>query len=413
MMKRYVPCPDCGHFQYLEMKNIVWDKEMRQGVFTHLPETSKLKCLGCSSKIDHKHKRRMDDLGEWRQTQVFFCCDEWQDPAINRNWKHLGLDSTSVFDDKKGYACCKECNLPAEYNKSMRIARGYHIHALYSFQPNTTWSNASKKMIEAMGKPDLMKTFVNTWLGEPFKEKQIKLSETSLLSKTEDYTLVPDCVQVMIMTVDTQGSWLQYVIRGWAKGETSYGLDQGKVIGDPMNKSVWDELYKISKTKYEKENGKTMEIYMMLIDSGGNRTQYVYDFVSRPECNKFAWACKGSSLETKDKDNDIRPYAEFSKTKVAPVPLIYIATNRTKDLIYDRLQLKIDEYGYIHFNKNFDEEYFLQLTCEKKVFVKNKLGYMVQKYKAQRERNEAIDIECYNLAAIKLLQKAKLIDFSI
>lgn len=411
MMRRYVPCPECGHMQYLKMDNIVWDKELRQGVYTHLPNTAKLKCLGCNTKIDHKHKRNMDDDGQWRQTKTFFCCDEWQDPTITRNWHKLELDTTPVYQDTKGYSCCKICNEPADYNQESRFSRGYHINALYSFQPNTTWVNVAKMMIEAKNNSDLMRVFKNTWLGEIFEEKHVKISDHKLLSETIVMDKIPQEIEVIIMSVDTQNSWLQYTIRGWCKGETSYGLDQGKIEGDPVNISVWDSLFEIVQKTFEREDGKRMRPYWCFIDSGGQRTDHVRNFVQRPECKGICIAVKGQSWEAKNNDN--RPYAQVSQNKALKMLLVLIATNKSKDLIYDRLQLNKGDAGYMYFNKNFDEEYFLQLTCEKKVFVKDKKGYMVQKYEAQRQRNEAIDLECYNLAAIKFLQSEGYIDLRI
>ena len=67
----------------------------------------------------------------------------------------------------------------------------------------------------------------------------------------------------------------------------------------------------------------------------------------------------------------------------------------------------------MHYNKNFDEEYFKQLTSEEIKFTKNKRGYLAQEYVKTRDRNEALDLEVYNLAGIKLLQKENLLDLSI
>ena len=409
MMFRFLPCPKCNHFQILEFKNILWEKEVRQGVHTELTSTARLKCTNCNELIDHSNKRKMDNFGQWRQTQKFFCCDEWQDPISNNNWKKLTLDSKH---DNKGYACCNTCNQPAEYNRREKRKRGYHINALYSFQPNTTWETVAEKFIEARGNDELMKVFKNTWLGEIFEEKKIKISESKLLREREDYTKVPQSVEVLIMSVDTQDTWLQYTIRGWGKGETSYGIAQGKIYGETTNKQSWDELYRLSKITYEREDGRMFAPYWTFIDSGGHRTQYVYDFVSRPECQGRYWAIKGESWE--NKDNDVRPIAQLSKNKDMPVPLILIAVNKSKDIIYERLSKKQKgDYGYMYFNDNFDEDYFLQLTAEKKVFKKNAKGYLEQTYIKERARNEAIDLEVYNLAAVKLLQSEGLIDFSV
>ena len=41
---------------------------------------------------------------------------------------------------------------------------------------------------------------------------------------------------------------------------------------------------------------------------------------------------------------------------------------------------------------------------EKKLFKKNKRGFIEEKYEKQRDRNEALDLVVYQLAAVKMLQ---------
>lgn len=413
MMYRYVPCPYCGQHQIIEFHNLLWEKELQEGVYVELTETAKLKCVNdsCGELIDHKFKRQMDNNGQWRQTQKFYCCEEWQDPKETRVWKELALDGEQ---DKKGYACCHKCGETASYNKKERRRRGYHINAMYSFQPNTTWPKVAEKFIAAKGNEDLMKVFKNTWLGETFEAKKVKISESKLLKARENYKKLPPEVEVLIMSVDTQGNRLEWTIKGWSKGETSYGINKGIIEGDPVNNFVWDELYEIAEKTYEREDGKLFKPFWIFIDSGGNRTEYVYNFVSREVCQGRFWAIKGETWE--NKDNDTRAYSQLSKNKDLPVPLILIATNKCKDLVYERLhKKKKGDYGYMWYNHNYDEEYFLQLTAEKKVFKKNSKGYLEPTYVNERtnHRNEAIDIEVYNLGAVKLLQQEGYIDFSI
>ncbi len=412
MMFRYVPCPCCNTFQIIKFHNLQWEKEMQEGVYVELAETTKLKCINpdCGELIDHKFKKQMDNKGQWRQTQKFFCCDEWQDPIKSERWENLKLDGPK---DNKAYAVCHTCDKPASYNLKERRKRGYHIWAGYSFQPNTTWIKIAEKFIEAKGNEDKMKTFKNTWLGETFETKKIKISNHKLLKAREQYTKIPQTDEVVIMSVDTQNNRLEYVVRSWGKGETSHGLTKGVIEGDPVNNFVWDKLYEIADKIYEREDGKQFKAYWIFIDSGGGRTENVYNFVSRPECQGRFWAIKGETWE--NKENDVRPFAQLSKNKDLKVPLILVATNKCKDLIYERLQKKKGEDGYIYYNMEFDEEYFLQLTAEKKIFKKNKNGYLEPTYVNERanNRNEAIDEEVYNLSAIKLLQQEGLIDFSI
>lgn len=392
---RYLPCPHCGEFQILDFKNLIWDKELRDGIDEHLPHTAHFKCKKCEEKIYHKSKKWMDDNGQWRQTKPFFCCGEWQNPKENQSW------------DEHGDAICVHCGLTAEYNRQGRKKRGYHIWAAYSFQPNTTWVHIAENFINAIGNVEKMRVFHNTWLGETFEEKSVKIKSNDLMDKVEDYEKVPDDTKIILMTVDTQNDRLEYLIKAWIDGETSYNLKSGKILGDPINQHVWDELLKISRTKLQKENGKDAVIYWTFIDMAGQRTDHVKKFVTKYQSlksNGFTML-KGDSSE--QKENDSRPVSLLQKSgsdKLSP-PIMWVATSKAKDIVFERLALNSNDDGFIHHNKSFDEEWFAQLTAEKKVFKKNKRGFIEQTYIKTRDRNEALDLEVYQLAGVRLLQQ--------
>ena len=71
MRYRYLPCPHCNHYQILVFKNLDIPQEYRDGVKHWKTKETKLKCVSCEKLIDHKHKRKMDAKGRWRQTQKF------------------------------------------------------------------------------------------------------------------------------------------------------------------------------------------------------------------------------------------------------------------------------------------------------------------------------------------------------
>ena len=386
---RYLPCPHCNHFQILEFPNLIIPQEYRDGVKHWKTEDTKLKCIKCEELIDHRYKKQMDNAGKWQQTKEFFCCENWQQPKENENWS----------DD--GEALCIHCNLTAEYNRNGRKKRGYHIWAGYSFQPNTTWIKVAEAFVEALGNVEKMKSFKNTWLGETWEEKSVKLETNDLLEKVEDYTNIPDGAKIILMTVDTQDDRLEYLITAWYDGETSYNIKAGKILGDPINQFVWDELLKIHNTSLFEDGGKEVKIYKSFIDMAGHKTSEVKKFVQRNK-KKFIML-KGDSRESKE--NDARPVSYLKKSSVDDSIILWVATTKAKDIVFERLALNKEDYGYIHHNDTFDAEWFEQLTAEKKIFKKNKRGFIEQTYIKTRERNEALDLVAYQLAAVKLIQQ--------
>lgn len=401
-MFRFLPCPHCGHSQIIDFfRDIVWEKEYREGVLTHLTNTAKMKCQGCDKLIDHKHKKQMDHKGQWRQTKEFYCCDTWQKPTENKNWQELALGGPG---DKKGYACCVHCNKTAEYNRNGRKKRGYHIWAGYSFQPNTTWITIAETFVKSLGSPEKMKSFYNTWLGESFEEKSVKLDTNSLMENAEDYSNVPNSAKIVLMSVDTQDDRLEYLIKAWSIGETSHNIKSGKIMGDPINKRVWDELLEIKRTPLMTEDGKEVNIYRGFIDMAGSKTDEVKKFVKANK-NDFIML-KGDSREVKS--NDTRPIAELKESQKDKSLIMWVATNKAKDTVFERLAKKPEDYGFIHHNKSFDNEWYEQLTSEKKIFKKNKNTGIIEKtYVKIRDRNEALDLEGYNLAGVRLVQSLK------
>ena len=92
-----------------------------------------------------------------------------------------------------------------------------------------------------------------------------------------------------------------------------------------------------------------------------------------------------------------------SRKNKAGVYLYMVGTHAAKDSLFARLRMKEPGAGYMHFSTNYTENYFEQLTAEKKV-TKYTKGFPYQVYeKAPGARNEAIDLRVYNLACLRAL----------
>ena len=398
MRFRYWKCPHCGYEQSLDFfKHIRWKKEYREGVKIHITQDAYMQCENCNKKIDHKHKKKLDKKGRWYQTAPFYCCEEWQKPEDNRNWYYNEENQT---DSKNGEALCKHCSKTAEYNRIGRKKRGYYIWAGLSYQPTTTWATIADTYVNALGNPRKMKAFFNTWLGQTFEEENIKLDKNALQDAAEEYVQVPDKAKVILMTVDTQNDRLEYLITAWCEGETSYNITAGKIMGDPENNFVWQELLTIKNTALRTESGQEVYIYRGFIDMAGQRTDYVKKFV-RANKKDFIML-KGDDKEVKS--NDARPIGQIKTTQQEKDKILWVATNKAKDTVFERLSKQPHEHGFIHHNKSFDTEWYDQITAEKKVFKLNKRGMLEGTYIKTRPRNEALDLIGYQLAAVRVIQ---------
>ena len=91
-----------------------------------------------------------------------------------------------------------------------------------------------------------------------------------------------------------------------------------------------------------------------------------------------------------------------STANKAKVPLFPVGTDTAKELLFARLKIERPGPGYMHFGGLLDEEFFKQLTAEKKVERKVR-GVTTYEWKKIRPRNEALDLTVLNMAALDVL----------
>ena len=271
---------------------------------------------------------------------------------------------------------------------------GFHISELYS--PFRTWVELVQDFLEAKKSPELLQTFINTTLGETWEEQGEEIEAEGLMSKCEQYNheAVPQDVLAITTGVDTQKDRLEVQVIGWGDNTEAWVLEYKIIWGNPATKEVWQELDEFLKTIYQKEDGKKLPIAATCIDSGGHHTDMVYAFC-RGNNQRRIFAIKGASQAGKPIAS--RP-TFVGRRRTA---LYSIGTDTAKEFIHARL--KDDKTNLIHFPNTVDEEYFKQLTAEKRVakFVRGKKTLV---WKQTRQRNESLDNFVYALAAIHILQ---------
>ena len=338
--KRYyeVPCPECNHYQVLKWKGVVWDEDK--------PETASYACEECGSVINESKKTWMLKHGRWKATA-----------------------------------------------KSSNTA-GFHISELYSVW--STWADMATNFLEAKKQPEMLKTWINTALGESWEEQGDTVEYETLLERRLNYDIdkVPEDVLVITAGVDTQKDRLELQLVGWGKQYEAWVLEYKIFWGDPNAQNVWQELDEYLKKRIRTESGRAIAISCCTIDSGGHHTQMVYHF-TKPRQSRRVFSIKGSNQAGKPIAN--KPtYVGKNKAVLYPV-----GTDTAKEAIFARLSVE-SELTTLHFCSDLDEEYFKQLTAEKRVtkFVRGRKSLI---WKQIRPRNEALDTLVYNFAAIYIL----------
>ena len=338
--KRYyhVPCPECNHKQVLKWKNVVWEEDQ--------PETANYACEECGSIIDESKKQWMLKHGEW-------------------------IASAPKSD-----------------------TAGFHISELYSVW--STWADMAKSFLEAKKNPEMLKTWINTALGESWEEQGDAVEYETLLERrlNYDYTTIPEDVLILTAGVDTQKDRLELQLVGWGKNYEAWVCDYKIFWGDPNAQNVWSDLDAYLKKRFKTESERLIPISCCTIDSGGHHTNMVYQF-AKPRQARRIFAIKGLSTAGKPIAN--RPTFVGKNRAV----LYGVGTDSAKEAIFARLATESDKTT-LHFCSDLDEEYFKQLTSEKRItkFVR---GRKTLAWKQIRPRNEALDTLVYNFAAIYIL----------
>jgi phage terminase large subunit GpA-like protein len=84
-------------------------------------------------------------------------------------------------------------------------------------------------------------------------------------------------------------------------------------------------------------------------------------------------------------------------------PLFVLCVDTGKEIVFSRLLIASPGPGYLHLPEWVDAEYLAQLTAEKAIRKYVQGRGAVREWVKLRERNEALDLEVYALAALYIL----------
>lgn len=304
-----------------------------------------------------------------------------------------------IIEEHQKYEMMKKENGARYVHKyPEREHKGYRVPSYYS--PFAKWNEIFQSFLDARKEQKEKKVsikmagWVNTKDANVWEEKIEKLDVKEFLSRHEYYAAdVPNGAYILTAGVDTQNDRLEVEVVGWGKYAESWSIAKIILDGDPKFPKVWQKLDKVLESTYKHESGIDIKILGMGIDSGGQRTDFVYSYCkTRVEQNVFCM--KGdNSVETPILKSGI------SKNKDGSLRLYMVGVNSAKDVIYGQLTTKEVGPGYMHYPKKpeYNEEHFKQLTGESK-------DKTTGRWKKFRARNEALDLRVYAMATLRILE---------
>lgn len=333
-----VPCPACGAFSEVLWRDIKWEADQ--------PQTARWCCPNCEARVEDRQKARMAEKGRWRATRP----------------------------DVKGHA-------------------GFKVTSLTSTLPNAAWPRLVAEFIEAKRSPTTLKPWLNTVLGEAWRDQSgEELDEAALASRREPIGLDRLPPEVLYLTggADVQKDRIELTSLGWTADGEALVLAHEIVWGDPAEGETWAEFDDLLRRDFRHPSGGALRYDCALVDSGdGGMTDQVYSF-ARPRVGRRIFPLKGVA-------GFKRPLVERAKTRGIALQLVGVDVAKTR--LLNALQAGT---GW-RFSDSLSDEWFSQLTAERRV-VRYSRGQPAARFeRIVGRRAEALDCCVYAMAARALV----------
>lgn len=334
---------------------------------------------------------------------------EWGGPDVPHGMKWRTLPTGAVSDVRY---VCRHCGAEiGEHMKPRMIARGrwiakhperithrgYHMTALTApIGLGPGWAELVASWRAAQADTGKLRAWINTNLGQPWKEQGEETDPNLLMNRMERY---PDPLPPVVSSVgiDVQKGRIEVSQYGFAAGEETWAQRHLIIEGDTMGDEVWDDL------------GDALDALSPdtgAIDSGYATDQVLAFAKSRP------WLFVIKGIEGRGKplvEDDLARRQRLRKRRKKGFSPFLVSDEAAKALLAQRLKLERGNDGhawpgYIHFPAgvaDFDDEFFAQLTSNR-LEEKKLRGKRTFEWKQTRVRNEAYDCWKYAQAGYRL-----------
>ena len=354
----FVPCPHCGHRQWLRFERLRWAKGK--------PETAAYHCAGCERPIAEHHKTEMLARGEWRAMAV-------------------SADPTAI---------------------------GFHLSALYSPIGWKSWEQIARDWLAAQGSDEMLRAARNTLLGETWIESGEAPEWQRLADRREVFAAqIPAGGLFLTAGADVQKDRIEVDVWAWGRGLESWLVDHIVIPGGPDDLACWEKLTALLSQTWAHENGAYMTLAKLAVDTG-YESAAVYAWSRKQGIAQVA-PVKG--LEGFNRATPVSGPTFVDATvngrklkRGARLWTVATATFKAETYRYLRIERPSEPdaqipAGTIHLPDWADSEWLKQLVAEQLVTIRDKRGYARQEWQKLRERNEALDARIYARAAAWIL----------
>lgn len=338
----YVPCPHCAHMQVLEWDNMLANLDPEK------PEDAHFNCVGCGADIAEHHRPQLLAGFEWRAHQ----------PTAKR--EH----------------------------------RSFWIWSAYSYLQS--FERIAREWLKNKGDQHGEKTFANDTAGKAYRAESearpwTELRDRAANSSYNKGTIPPGALAIML-GIDCQGDRNEWQLVGFGREYRRYVIDTGVIPGHISEITCHEKLSALLKQTWPNTFGRRISIDMSAID-GNTWTEDVWGFARKHPLSKLIMV-RGSNrdeaprfIKVKKEVNEklgkkLKYFGRFYNFNASIMKMgLY------RDLAKDDPQAA----GFVAFPKGLDDEYFRQLTSERRTPEKRH-GFTVYRWtKDASQANEMLD----------------------
>lgn len=331
-------CPHCGEHSEILWRNIQWQPDQPATAFWVCPAN------GCAVH-EGAEKRSAIEAGRWRATR----------PEV------IGH-------------------------------HGFRMNALSSLLPAAAWPLLAGEFLEAKKSPETLKVFVNTLLGEPWRDDDSGFDESELAGRAEPIGLdrMPTEILWLTVGVDVQDDRIEAAVVGHQRDGEAAVLDYRVLWGPVDGEEVWRELDDLLRETWPHPGGARIGISAAAVDgSDGDHLPHVDSFC-RGRFGRRVVRIKGAPGFTR---------APLQRSTQKGAPWFLVGVDAVKAALLNRLARP----GMVRFSDGLPPEFYEQL-CSERIVTKYSRGRPVRAFeRVKGMRAEALDAVAYALAVKGLI----------
>jgi phage terminase large subunit GpA-like protein len=268
----------------------------------------------------------------------------------------------------------------------------FRINCLVApFEP-ARWGKLAEEFTQAARRPEVLRTFCNTVLGEVWRtdeDEGPQPHELMELAAPVDLDRIPSTVLWLCSGVDVQtsgGGRLEIATLGFSADDEWIVLDHRVLYGDPAKDAVWADLADVITERHPHGLGGSIQRSAVCVDAADG---HVMDRVLAFAAGQRSVRC----IPIKGAPGQRPPLTPTASKRSRS--LMVAGVDGAKQRLYDRLTRR----SGITFSDNLPQEWFFQLTSERAV-VRYSRGRPTRQWERYPGRaGEALDAVTYSLIA--------------